>query len=182
MNVLRPTKDQYYCNIAEQVALRSTCLRRHYGAVIVSHDQIISTGYNGSPRGEKSCCDLGICNRDALGCEKGSGYEHCPAVHAEMNAIISAARRDMIGSTIYIVGLEGPITLNSRYWVNGHTSIPSDADVKLYTLPNGEYKVYANPSPCTLCRRMIINAGIARCVGVWTDGSIKEIDITRHQF
>lgn len=129
------SKDRYYLSIAQAVALKSTCRRRHYGAVIVKNDEILSTGYNGSPRDCVNCTDMGICMRDVANVEKGKGYNLCLSVHAEMNAIISAARRDMIGSTLYIVGIE----------IDGR---------------------YANPSPCLLCHRLIINAGISRVVGL----------------
>lgn len=102
----RLDKDTYYLNIAKEVSGRSTCLRRKYGAVIVSNDEIISTGYNGAPRGEENCCDIGHCIRNDLNIPKGEGYDSCKSVHAEQNAIISAARKDMIGSTIYIAGFE----------------------------------------------------------------------------
>lgn len=102
----RPDKRSYYLHIAAEVAARSTCLRRQYGAVIVREDEIIATGYNGSPRGEANCCDVGTCWRIEHNVPRGEQYEKCVAVHAEMNAIISAARRDMIGSTIYLVGME----------------------------------------------------------------------------
>lgn len=131
----RVSKDQYYLGIAESVLQRSSCLRRKYGAVIVKHDEVISTGYNGSPRGCPNCNELGICFRDYLNVEQGGDYRMCWSSHAEMNAIISASRGEMIGSTIYIVG-----------W-----------DVKK--------QEYADSSPCLLCHRMIINAGISRCVG-----------------
>lgn len=102
----RVDKKSYYLGIAGEVAARSTCLRRQYGAVIVKEDEIIATGYNGAPRGEPNCCDTGECWRKAHNIPHGQQYEKCVAVHAEMNAIISAARRDMIGSTIYLVGME----------------------------------------------------------------------------
>lgn len=103
---LRETKKQRYLNIAAQVARGSTCLRRQYGAIIVREDEIIATGYNGAPRGEPNCCDVGSCWREENGIPHGQQYERCVAVHAEMNAIISAARRDMIGATMYLVGYE----------------------------------------------------------------------------
>lgn len=131
----RVKKDKYYLDIAESVTKRSTCLRRQYGAIIVKNDEVISTGYNGAPRGEMNCCNCGFCQRDALGIPKGERYELCVSVHAEANAIISAARRDMIGATIYIVGIDAK---------------------------DGSY---ANPAPCLMCRRLIKNAGIVRCVG-----------------
>lgn len=132
----RISKDQYYLGIAEQVARRSTCLRRNYGAVIVNNDEIVSTGYNGAPRSETNCIDCGHCERDAHNVPKGERYELCVAVHAEQNAVISASRREMSGGTIYIVGIEAK---------------------------DGSY---ANPAPCLICRRMIVNAGITRCVGM----------------
>ena len=98
----RPTKDEYYLNIAEAVMQRSTCLRRKYGAVIVKDDEIISTGYNGTPRGEANCNEIGHCWREENNIPHGERYEACRSVHAEMNAIISASRRNMIGSTLYL--------------------------------------------------------------------------------
>ncbi len=99
-------KRRYYLNIAASVLDRSTCIRRRYGAIIVKDDEVVSTGYNGAPRGERNCSDCGFCQREALGVPKGERYELCVAVHAEQNAIISASRREMMGGTIYIVGLE----------------------------------------------------------------------------
>jgi dCMP deaminase len=132
----RISKDMYYLGIAETVLERSTCLRRRYGAVIVNNDEIVSTGYNGAPRGEANCIDTGICERERLNVPKGERYELCVAVHAEQNAIISASRREMQGATIYIVGKE---------------------------VSDGKY---ANPAPCMICRRLIKNAGITRVVGL----------------
>ena len=103
---MRKSKDAYYLDIAAEVAKRSTCLRRQYGAIIVKDDEIISTGYNGSPRGEDNCCDVGYCWREANNIPHGERYEKCKAVHAEMNAIISAARKDTLGSTLYLAGWE----------------------------------------------------------------------------
>jgi len=142
----RITKDHYYLNIARDVAMRSTCLRRRYGAVIVNRDEVVSTGYNGAPRGEQNCIDRGTCQREILNIPKGERYELCCSVHAEANAIISAARRDMLGGTIYITGLEADDS-------------------------------YANPAPCIMCRRLIVNAGITRCIGM-IDGAPKEIPLT----
>ena len=142
----RVSKDKYYLQIAEGVLERSTCLRRKYGAVIVNNDEIVSTGYNGAARGEQNCSDCGYCERERLNIPKGERYELCVAVHAEQNAIISAARKDMIGATIYIVGKE---------------------------VLTGDY---ANPAPCMICRRMIKNAGITRCIGL-VNGEPKEISL-----
>lgn len=101
---IRPDKDQYYLNIAAEVAKRSTCLRRQYGAVIVRNDVIVSTGYNGAARGEENCCDHGSCAREDMGVPHGQRYELCKAIHAETNAILSANRIDMIGATLYLAG------------------------------------------------------------------------------
>lgn len=140
----RVDKDKYYADIAKTVAARSTCLRRRYGAVVVNNDEIVATGYNGAPRGEENCVDCGYCYRQANNIPKGERYEACKSVHAEMNAIISAARRDMMGGTIYIVGIEA-------------------ADDSI-----------ANPAPCTICRRLIKNAGIVRCVGLTANGLVEQ--------
>ena len=102
----RVSKKDYYLDIAAAVAKRSTCLRRQYGAVIVKNDEIVATGYNGAPRGEDNCCDVGVCWREAHGIPHGEQYEKCVAVHAEQNAILSASRRDMMGSTLYLAGFE----------------------------------------------------------------------------
>lgn len=106
MNRNRPSKDEYYLNIASAVAARSTCLRRQYGAVIVKDDSIVSTGYNGAARGEPNCCDAGVCWRESNNIPHGERYEECKAVHAEANAIISGNRADMIGATLYLAGFE----------------------------------------------------------------------------
>ena len=102
--VKRTDKVNYYLDIADTVLHRSTCLRRQYGAIIVRNDEIISTGYNGAPRGRKNCIDLGFCRREAMNVPPGERYELCRSVHAEQNAIISASRRDMLGGTLYLVG------------------------------------------------------------------------------
>lgn len=154
-------KDEYYISIAEAISRKSTCLRRAYGAIIVRNDEIISTGYNGSPRGCINCAETG-CMRQAIGIGKGDAYNLCVSVHAEQNAIISAKRSDMIGATIYIVGLNMIPELAAK-------------------------SIYADPSPCLLCHRMIINAGIVRCVGmVSTDehpeGIVQEIDVSVSHF
>ena len=128
----RTSKINYYLDIADSVSERSTCLRRKYGAIIVLNDEIISTGYNGAPRGRKNCSDLGRCTREELKIPSGQRYELCRSVHAEQNAIISASRRDMIGATIYLVGRSGK-----------DDSLLSDAMC------------------CSMCKRMIINAGIS---------------------
>lgn len=131
----RMSKDKYYLNIADAVLDRSTCLRRKYGAIIVKNDEILSTGYNGAPRGRVNCSELGYCNREQLRIPSGQRYELCRSVHAEANAIISAARSEALGATLYMACVE-PDT---------GTLIPGSTS-------------------CSMCRRLIINAGIARVV------------------
>ncbi len=131
----RPTKDACYLDIAEKVALRSTCHRRKYGAVIVNKDEVLATGYGGPPRKTINCNRLKFCYRSIYGARRGENYELCRAVHAEMNAIIQARRLDMIGSTLYLVGLD------------------SETKERLF-----------DAQPCRLCRRAIVNAGIKRVV------------------
>jgi len=135
----RRDKENYYLDIAQTVSERSTCIRRHYGAIIVKNDQIIATGYNGAPRGRKNCTDLSFCMREKLNIPRGERYELCRSVHAEANAIISASRNDTIGSTIYLVG---------QY-------------------PDG--RLVESAAPCSMCKRQIINAGVDRVVVRSTD-------------
>ena len=133
----RRDKQNYYLDIAETVLTRSTCLRRKYGAIIVLNDEIISTGYNGAPRGRQNCISRNLCMRDQLNIPRGERYELCRSVHAEMNAIISAARRDMMGATLYLSG----------------------RDPKTNALLSEEETL-----PCSMCRRHIINSGISQTV------------------
>ena len=133
--IKRPDKIEYYLNIAQTVALRSTCLRRMYGAAIVKNDEIISTGYNGAPRGCANCVDIGKCKREELNIPSGERYELCRSVHAEQNAIISAARKDMVGSTIYLAGVDAKTG-----------------------------KVLDVAEPCSMCKRFILNSGITHVV------------------
>jgi dCMP deaminase len=134
-NMERRDKTNYYWDIAETVSRRSTCLRRIYGAVIVHHDEIIATGYVGAPRGRKNCSDLNFCIRTKLAVPRGERYELCRSVHAEANAIISAPREKMLGATIYLVGFE----VETMQYIE-------------------------NASSCSMCKRMIINAGIDKVV------------------
>lgn len=131
----RRDKNNYYLDIAESVINRGTCLRRNYGAIIVKNDEIIATGYTGSPRGRKNCCDLGYCKRKEMNIPRGTQYEMCRSVHAEANCIISASRKDMIDGVLYLVGKE------------------ADTD---------EYVENANS--CTMCKKMIINSGITKVI------------------
>lgn len=134
-NYQRRDKFNYYLDIAETVAKRSTCLRRKFGAVIVKNDEIISTGYNGAPRGVTNCTDLGKCFRTENNIPKGQRYELCRSVHAEANAIISAARSELIDSNLYLVCIDA--TTN---------------------------KIDDNVAPCSMCSRLIINAGIKNII------------------
>lgn len=109
----RISVDEYYLDIARAVSQRSSCLKRQYGAVIVNNQEIIATGYNGSPRGETNCCDVGVCER--LNEVHNSGkYDLCKSVHAEQNAIISASRKDMIGGTLYLYGAENGKPIDAK--------------------------------------------------------------------
>ena len=131
----RVSKINYYLDIAETVSERSTCLRRRFGAIIVKNDVIISTGYNGAPRGRKNCNDLMYCAREEMGIPRGERYEMCRSVHAEANAIIAADRDRMIGSTLYMCCTD-----------------PKDGAVQ------------PNTCSCMMCKRMVINAGIERVI------------------
>ena len=131
----RVSKHNYYLDIAQTVAERSTCLRKMYGAIIVKNDSIISTGYNGAPRGRKNCSDLGVCMRDKLGIPRGERYELCRSVHAEANAIIAAPRDQMLGATLYMVCV----------------------NTKTRELETGT-------SSCMMCKRQVINAGISQVI------------------
>ena len=102
----RPSKPDYYLNLASVIATRSTCIRRRYGAVIVKHDRVIATGYNGAPNKTLNCCDLGECYRETHNIPRFTRYECCKSVHAEMNAIITADPLRRKGATLYLVGLE----------------------------------------------------------------------------
>ena len=131
----RRDKHNYYLDMADVARERGTCLRRNYGAVIVKNDVIVSTGYVGAPRGRANCIDLGTCIRQKMGIPRGERYEFCRSVHAEANAIIHASREQMLGATLSLVGREAS---------------------------TGELIPDANS--CTMCKRMIINAGIAQVI------------------
>ena len=131
----RRDKINYYLDLAEIVSQRTTCLRRRYGAVIVKNDEVISTGYVGAPRGRKNCTDLGFCIRQQMGIPRGERYELCRSVHAEANAIISASRDKMLDATLYLTGVE---------------------------VEDGSY--VSNSCCCSMCKRMVINAGIKEVI------------------
>ena len=125
------TKDEYYLGIALAVAKKSAWLKKQHGAVIVKNDEIVSTGYNGNCRGEPHCltCTKVKINKDE------AEYLTCKSVHAEMNAIISASRNEMLGATLYLAG---------------------------YITSTGEENL--NVEPCEICLRLIKNAGIDKIV------------------
>ena len=131
----RVDKHNYYLDMAQTVLERATCLRRKYGAVIVKNDEVIATGYNGAPRGRENCTDLDFCAREKLNIKQGQNYELCRSVHAEQNAIISAARRDTKGATMYMVGIDAK---------------------------TGE--VLDHIDSCIMCKRVVINAGIEKVI------------------
>ena len=135
---MRPSKDEYYLNIALEVSKRSTCLKRHYGCVIVKNDEIIATGYNGAPKGFDNCCDIGECARMDKPHNSGD-YSDCHSVHAEQNAMLSASRSEMIGATMYLAGGEKE---DQVHW----------------------FQEIKDAAPCPICARMIMNAGITRVV------------------
>ena len=145
----RIDKVNYYLDIAETVAERGTCLRKDYGCIIVKNDEIISTGYTGAPRGRANCIDLNCCTKKKLYPDMHhGGYDACRSVHAEQNAIISAARKDMIGATMYLVGKRKD---------------------------TGEYEEGANS--CQTCRKMIINAGISKVIVRTSKTEYIEVDV-----
>ena len=144
----RRDKINYYLDIAQTVLERGTWLRRNYCAIIVENDEIISTGYTGAPRGRKNCADLGYCRRNKMNVARGTHYELCRSVHAEENAIISASRRDMLGSTLYLVGKE---------------------------VETGE--LVKNSNSCTMCKRAIINAGIEKIIIRDTENDYRIIEV-----
>ena len=146
----RIDKTNYYLDIAGTVLERSTCMRRHYGAIIVQDDEIVSSGYNGAPRGRRNCGDLGYCAREALNIPSGERYELCRSVHAEANAIISAPRREVLGATLYMA-CKDPAT---GELVPGSTS-------------------------CSMCRRLIINAGISQVIIRDTPTDYRVVDVER---
>ena len=126
----RVSKIDTYLKCAEVFAYRSTCIKRKYGAVIVKDDAVISTGYNGAPRGEDNCCDIGKCPRIERDLHQGQGYEMCRAVHAEANALLNCSREQTIDADLFLAGVN-----------------PNDNSVH-------------RAKPCPLCARMIIQAGI----------------------
>jgi dCMP deaminase len=145
----RVSKNNYYLDIAQTVSERSTCLRKRFGAIIVKNDVILSTGYNGAPRGRKNCSDLQFCLREHLGIPRGERYELCRSVHAEANAIISASREQMLGATMYMC-----------------CTSPDDGSL------------IGGTNSCMMCKKQIINAGISKIVIRNTKEDYTEIDVS----
>ena len=141
INGKRITKIDAYLNCAESFAYRSTCLKRKYGAVIVKDDAVISTGYNGSPRGYENCCDIGRCPRMERNMHKGEGYSICRAIHAESNALLNCSREQTIGADLYLAGVN-----------------PKDNSIH-------------EAKPCPICARLIIQAGINNVIMRQGDGA-----------
>ena len=144
----RVSKINYYLDIAQTVATRSTCLRKSFGAIIVKNDNIVSTGYNGAPRGRKNCSDICTCIRDQLNIPRGERYELCRSVHSEANAIIAASREQMLGATLYMACLDSK---------------------------TGE--LVPDTNSCAMCKKLIINAGISTVIIRNTPISYKVIDV-----
>jgi len=145
----RPSKTQYYLRIAEEVSRRSTCYRVNIGTIIVRDDQIIATGYVGAPRKTRGCREHGFCLRDKLDIPHGHRYELCRSVHSEQNAIINAARAgvSLLGGDMYIYAQ----SLDDNRLIDA--------------------------IPCFICKKMIVNAGIAHVISSMNDGSAKTFDV-----
>lgn len=148
----RISKENYYMNIAREVASRATCFRMHHGAIIVKDDQIIATGYNGAPRKTKDCLERDNCLRNELGILSGQRYEICRSVHSEQNAIINAARAgvSLLGGTIYLYS----VRINEK----GDESI-------------------IDALPCFICKKMIINSGVEFLIACRKNGKLKKYAI-----
>lgn len=145
----RVNKHNYYLDIAQTVSERCTCLRKHFGAIIVKDDIILATGYNGAPRGRKNCSDLCTCRREELNIPRGERYELCRSVHAEANAIIAASRDRMLGSVLYMACVD-------------HKS--------------GE--LVSGTSSCMMCKKLIINAGIDKVIVRDTKDDFRIINVS----
>lgn len=144
----RVSKDNYYLDIAQTVSERSTCIRRRFGAIIVRNDTIISTGYNGAPRGRANCNELGTCYREELNIPRGERYELCRSVHAEANAIIAAPREQMLGASLYLCCTDP----------NSGASMPGTCS-------------------CMMCKKLVINSGISKVIVRDTAEDYRVIDV-----
>ena len=147
-NNRRISKVDAYLNCAENFAYRSTCIKRKYGAVIVKDDRIVATGYNGSPRGDVNCIDIGTCKRESMKIPHGERYELCNAVHAECNALLQCNPNDAKDSTLYLFGFEKDDNGNN---------------------------IRITAEPCMMCRRIIKNMRVKTLIGSSkTDGYYKK--------
>ena len=146
----RRDKINYYLDIAWTVSERATCLRRKFGAIIVNNDEIIATGFNGAPRGRANCCDRNSCLREDMNIPRGQRMEICRSVHAEANCIVSAARSEMLGSTLYLACRDA-----STGEIDGQVE------------------------PCTMCKRLIINAGISTAIIRVNENEYKSIAVEK---
>ena len=144
----RPSTDEYFLGLARAVGLRATCLRSRFGAVVVRDRVVLSSGYNGAARKVKDCLEFGVCLKDVAGAPHGGGYDYCLSAHAEANAIVNAAR-------------SGANILGGTMYIHGE-------DLKGNVV---------EATPCTFCRRLMINAGIEKVVYRKSDGSIGEYEI-----
>ena len=145
----RISKENYYLDIAQTVASRSTCLRKKYGAIIVKNDEIVATGYCGAPRGRKNCCDMGYCLRQKMNIPRGERYEMCRSVHAEANAMLAAPRELMLDATMY------------QSCVDPATG-----------------QVIGNIDSCQMCKKLIINAGIKQVINRNTPDEYRVVTVT----
>lgn len=149
---VRVGKLRYYLEIAEAVSKRATCLRRQVGAVIVVNEQVVASGYCGAPRGVKDCLERKSCIRQVMNVPHNERYELCRSVHAEQNAIINAARAgvSIFGGDIYVWG---------------------------YCRETN--KIF-NTTPCLMCLKMVVNAGLRHFYYIAPDSLIGagEIDLS----
>ncbi len=145
-NNSRPSKDEYYLDLAKSVCRRGTCLKVEIGAVIIREDQVVATGYCGAPRGTKSSLQHGFCLRKKLGIPSGHRYEMCRSVHAEQNAIINAARS---GTSLF------------------------GGDMYIYGRSVGEDSSEIDAFPCFICKKMLINCGLKRVICSLKNGGMK---------
>ena len=120
----RPSYDEYFMEMAHVVSKRSTCMRRKVGAILVKDKHILSTGYNGAPKGLKHCSEVG-CIREKMNVPPGERHELCRGLHAEQNAIIQAA---------------------------------------VFGISIRNYILYVTNTPCIVCAKMLINAGVTEII------------------
>ena len=149
----RPSKDDYYLGLAVKISERSTCLRRHFGALIVKDDALVSSGYNGAPRGARDCLEDNSCLRKEMNIPSGERYELCKSVHAEQNAIINAARSgtSLMGGDMYIYG-------------------------RIRDEEGGPGEVI-DAFPCFICKKMLINCGLKKVICSLKDGGFQVFEV-----